>query len=1117
MSDQTTTIQYSNANIKYLPLPRNQIPPPQITHKVLVMYELSGSLYKSWADTWDGVIKVEHHVRMLDFFLWLLDICIKTSVSCIIETVYDCREGNTNETCTVRAYRLWIPLSEAELSQFTSAISTALPHAGQEETVERQPKRHKPTVVKGPLEPTSEHIKIISDVFPTLRIYNEGQTEFHKDLSVANIHSAVPQNHILYTLTADHWFSRSTLQSKYDRLGVSDVQSTLESYIGINSEEHKVFCIPQDLIAKGFVRLFTPQFLKTGDNLLLFALPRFVPTKKQVANRIASVLNVTGVLDNSGVDTLTYTDPYEMAPITFDPRPTLSSETMKHRDMKDRIMNYIYYIIARVKQVYQERLSRAVGLSEQRRIYQELMEESATLFSEEIPGVPTIYHELFKEMYENLDTLRNSDLPFVQHARVLMCSPHSHKISNIGNTMKHVFIGISKSLRLIPAQKRLLAIFFARVHCVTKHCTGANGLLVSCGPPGTGKSEGAQLFAGMLPYSLVARSDGETAKLYTVNQKDKDLRVVIYDELKLYTNNTNNNDTKAQQTLSADGVVVYYRTVYDEESKTYVAKECVNIRRALEIANTNVLDTIIKPGLSRITVIPLTVTKDDGISFTTSTLASVKHIEPPVTAQAFMYYIGVLVSFQVSYWSLHASGGIPRICTTSLAIAKCIANTMGDAAPQLSPRKIIDIEKTAESLMVLDLVTQWYTQGVGKSKQFDTTEQAIFYATNSVIRMEHVVLAYITTMSVIDITTELNEVMLAIKSLIKVDSVGYPLSDATGNFYVLSTTRRQFMVDVATRTVGLGDGLTNSIVQRLHESTTDGLHNLKYDQIDARGGEAVFVNKAFALKIYNDVETAILTYLSRLNQQASSPCVTWDETYYYYSAAVKEYVLKPWDAPSQVPELASHPQHIYRTALKFMEHRTISGVHAWLTPNEQIICASERDELVPTAVKYITWPDKYKVQLGITNPLLIHCDVLNNTDNINQDDTVNNKRQIRHHRFYEYCMRIAGRKPGDIIVTGFSPEHVGRYESQMVLSDNPVQITVRNPLYVRPEGIENEMHSSQDEVNPIFDWKCEKITFTGNSNTDQTLLEHHKHICLNVNTAGNTSISNNATYKNSFV
>jgi hypothetical protein len=393
--------------------------------------------------------------------------------------------------------------------------------------------------------------------------------------------------------------------------------------------------------------------------------------------------------------------------------------------------------------------------------------------------------------------------------------------------------------------------------------------------------------------------------------------------------------------------------------------------------------------------------------------------------------------------------------------------------------------------MVLDLVNRWYAHGVGKQHKFDKVQQAIFYANNSVVLMEHVVIAVAMTATATSIIAEANEVKRVLKSKVKLDDMGNPLLSADGNYFVMDINRKKFYDDVADQTMALGPGLAKSVLRTIHQDTTAGIPNIKYEQ-NEKGVDSVLINATLILSVASAVEAEIFNTI-RKEIKNKKPVLSWDEQYYIFDAGFRETMLRPHEHSRKVPRLAAYHHTEYVTALGYLARRRCGGLSVWRTPPSEA-AAKEVPEATMNSEEFRTWPDREKVRIVMQTPLLIHRDLIDNiSDTISKSDVV-------HRRFYEKCMRIAGRKVGDVVITGFSDSEDGDATSFITITNAPVQIAVKNPLFVRDGGFRTLLGPNcRVEIDPVFDRRKRQIIFTHESDIDGVLLAHHKLVVLDHN------------------
>lgn len=275
-------------------------------------------------------------LQMLNLFLWMLDRVCESEINCYIETVVDSRENTVPPKA--HAFRLWIPLRDKDVAQFTTRCSAALPTIPHED--ERQIKRYRPIPLP---EISSRNLSTKEHVRKAVQAYN-GMMPISELLSDPLIGSAghtatqtVPSNHILSLFNAQEHIKR--YQRVYSIGGVMMEQRRFSEYIhSADNGRTFSFCAPEVVRNKRLIRLIKPNFFNKGDELLLYNLPHLAPTERQRQAMIDAVSHATG-----GVEIDPDLDAGRLQS-TIEANKCILSD-----DILERLLASVYNIMERVK------------------------------------------------------------------------------------------------------------------------------------------------------------------------------------------------------------------------------------------------------------------------------------------------------------------------------------------------------------------------------------------------------------------------------------------------------------------------------------------------------------------------------------------------------------------------------------------------------------------------------------------------------------------------------------------------------------------------------------------------------------------------------------------------
>jgi hypothetical protein len=993
----------------------------------------------------------------------------------------------TDPTTIVRNYRLWLPLTENELMTFVSECATSLPEWVLEEPAAKKQKRGEPVVLP---TLTSRHVDRRSSLLPIFRLYREarGTHLLSVDTTPVDTLGTAPPNHLITLLSAEQYFSAPETIAKMALLGVSATQSNLGRYIHSTvGSTTFVLEFPESVVEAGLVRRFDPGFLSTGDDLLKYLLPSKIPGKHQLHVTIESALNATGArhtMDQS-VDpvrvrtdaTDKFIDPHMYGPIADTGDSAYGATSL------EAMLDMVYPVTARIKMAYIRRLAAVTTRTQTEQLVQECVTECRTLYSAAVDGVPTVYHTLLKEMHQNLVVMRanNHCSPPIMLARKMFYRSHPKGHTRFCATIMGMCAGICNIMRLMPAQKKLFLSLISRSFGICRNHVGAHGFLIATGPSETGKSKACELWMACLAATLKSVNDGRSAKAYTAHNPDADLRCEFQDEMKDLLNEDSAN-VKAQQTLLSNGLIVTERLVRNNDGN-FVLDKTANACRKLTVTCTNCLDRVPDAIKSRASIIAVPAMQSGPKENTAATMAAMGMHSQDRISSAFKLFSQSLVSLQAAYWSIEAAGAIPEINDTMILLYKTIANIYPNV-PELSARKVGDIRHIATSLMVLDLTSRWYRQGVGADHDFDPTAEVLFYGLNSVIQMQHVVAAVCISHDSTNITHEIQQVKETIKDMIRINNQYEAVISPEGDYFVLTTTRIKFPEDVAMANTALGPGLSKTILKTIHQGVTNGLPNIKYDAVD--GKETVMLNIAFIADTNTPTEHRILDSLRTLCLNRELFSISFDEEYYVFKSSTRDAIYHPTTTTSRrtFPKLAACTGGQLRLALSLLKERRVLSTNAaaWSIP-DQLPCASFKSAPTDFTTPSKTRPGQHMVIRQEVMPLVVHKDLIHNPDTIDpaaKDATV----------VYNTCLSVAGSYKNQGVFAGL--QTVGGNTCNLLRVDNEeIDITVDNPLYITPGSLDMLLDIEEVSANAVFPSDQPTIHLTHTSRVEHTCFQHH--------------------------
>ena len=1012
----------------------------------LAMLELSANLYGSWGVSWCDAIQLPQHIDMLNLFLFTVDCAINANVETYLETVVDSRDKTR-----AHSFRLWIPLAGDATARFVTAVAAKMPVY--DVVVEDAPTYYKkPRVERNTF--TSARMNTKRTILEALRIYKGAHDLADVVATPVAGGECIGETHILTILDGRAQLERC--QRAYLACCVADEQRFGDGYMA--SADHGRtwrFGVPPAVSAAGLVRVLRPTDLTAGDDLLGYHLPHLAPAAHQLEAALASVKHATGVDDVVGsADPCCYSNIHIEA--EHDAGPAIEG-----------LLKTIYPVMERVKRATRRRLDNAANADTYNSVVASSVRELETLYSLEVSGVPTVYSQLRKESRAGILAMRATDAPdrTLYLARSIFWRKQSDSLTPFGNLMSSLIAGVCSASRLLPSQRKLWLLLFCRAHKVVHNCVGANAYIIIAGPSEVGKSKVCLDVMECMPKAIAHTNDGRSAKAYTAVDLDADMRVMYEDELQKLAG-TNDENTKAQQTLISNGIIKTQRLVRTNDGE-FVLRETLKAGRVLTFTCTNTLGVVADAVKSRALIVAVAATKMPGPS--AATLAAVGAPKDNSRA-AFVRFCQTLCATQVEFWSLEA-GGLITI-DDSMILLYAVVAAASPGVREVSARAMGGIRDLAIAMMVMDLESRWHRLGVGASYGWSNAAQATWFAKNAVVKMEHVVASVAVLTKTTSVRHEMNAIETSLRALVRQDPFNVPVVSPDGAYYVLATNRRRFDDEVANANLALGPGLAKSLLRAVVQGITDGRPNIKFDIVERE--EVVYLNRAFAATTETAADLAIFDALKSIQAGPSAPMVSWCGKYFVYPQSVRCAFADSSDsgARSKYASLRGVPQGVYKLALSILADKTIAGGKVW---TEAQTCPVRVPVDPATANPLACVLDgAHYLKRNVPVPLLVHRRAFEAGANAR---VVHDAQQA----VFATCLAIAGGYESKKAVLGIGHSERG---VATVAAAETAHVAVANPLYLNTADVDMLFGDVTDDVHPIFPSTAKTLTFTEASNAE---------------------------------
>lgn len=582
-----------------------------------MLFELSSSMYSSWATSWSGNIKLRDHQTLLSGFLTVLDAAIRINADWVLETVVDSTDfwsihgGTLSPVIKTRSFRLWLPLSKTGAVAFAGVLAAKLSGIAASD-VDDEPD-HKKRRVASQKTNAVEPITSVDGFLGMLRLYFGGKREIDSLSFDVDDDGEIQANNILKLLSAHDFFCDAGVSKRHAQQRLCEEQSDLGFYI---HGDNKEFAPSEKISDAGLARHMTVGqggLLKSWKDLFKFLLPHYVPSKRMLLNKVRTVVDAIGGVFDSSMTNADVADIVELGqkassgnlfrdPITYSPIEVgflelFMSELADGSTIDPQLLE-AYPVSTRLYATNSTRIlaaSRSETPSEAQHVFEGIIREIDTLLTTSVDGVPSVYSELSRESSENIESMRRGTSPCHIMARKMFYRklPETTKYTGFGFRLLSVLIGANNCLRLMEQQVSLFLLLYGHHFSGTANRVGASGLVIVCGPPDTGKSRACEQWLDCCANSLCVPSDGCSAKSYTAGTTASDLRCVYQDEIKELlvpsanggaSDESSSGAIKTRQTLLSRGWVRYSRLIQDPETNKYVNHDMLVMQRQMTVS-----------------------------------------------------------------------------------------------------------------------------------------------------------------------------------------------------------------------------------------------------------------------------------------------------------------------------------------------------------------------------------------------------------------------------------------------------------------------------------------------------------------------------------------------------
>ena len=302
----------------YMPFPYTQrMKAPLQCDGELLLFELSASMFSSWATSFSQCVQIRDHMLILSLFTTLIQHCIDNKLHFVLETVVDevdfwgINRGILSNCVQPKSYRLWIPLTHIGTMIFCKTMENkfeANTDPNVDENSDAPRKKSRSSIDKNKL-PHCCLIKSKETLMAALRLYFGARRTINDIVFSENNHDednpsdAKDSDHILTLLSATTYFQDSAVADKHCQQRLNSCQSDLMAYtknVTVNDDHNPVvscFMPKEKIITAQLCRLINTGpgcIFQSGMDLFKYLLPHFLPPRRLVLNKIRTVLDSIG-------------------------------------------------------------------------------------------------------------------------------------------------------------------------------------------------------------------------------------------------------------------------------------------------------------------------------------------------------------------------------------------------------------------------------------------------------------------------------------------------------------------------------------------------------------------------------------------------------------------------------------------------------------------------------------------------------------------------------------------------------------------------------------------------------------------------------------------------------
>lgn len=798
--------------------------------------------------------------------------------------------------------------------------------------------------------------------------------------------------------------------------GTYEPQTQYDTYVRVRASDNMTVFFPKAKVRNsGLLREVRcgqdAPMIKTASDLLKYLRSEFRPSDADVRAKIQSFNAASGLypdLRNQTVDDLLDLDGTDDSVLKFQDPHGYSYIVLKDDDLFDEdgadsiyteAMQSVYFQTEGLKAKHRQRLEHAAATNNSALVeahYTQIVRDTNLLYEErDAPGVPQMYFKLTAAAKRRLAKLRAPpvDRDTRQAQELFWSAALPGKGMGLCKFITTLAVRARNMLLLLPQQLPVFVFLWLRHWPVTWNRMFESFFGVLSGPPDTGKSEACKIVASCVAPEMVWSNDAGSNLAITV-QSGRDMSFHIIEELKKTgkagTDSESDVSTKLWQSQISNGVIRYETKVPNPETGQWELQTTLIILRTCTVSNTNVPEGIAPALRSRQTEFDIVRTargdRTEDYWNGNTAIAIRDNRTQNRFRRAYMTCLKTYSALSVRWTGLEAVGGIPHMDSIIFTIFEMMHQK--ELQHTLPPRRTLAVKQFAQAILIADVVSMWYTRGLGKHYKFDPTIEALFYASTSYLAPHHIVAAYTQLEQTTSKSDSVTQMLSHLKEYVMMEGDS-PVVE--GDYYVSVHVNSRALLDELVKVMPrLGSGIVTRLYKQIESGLTRGSSNVK--RAMHGGVERIMFNRWLISSTLTLAETRILKVLYKLSRTRGKCCRGYDDeanTRVFRSSVITALKNVGGSNVMQFEELdmyKTQPQKVVQALALLEDAVDKDGNKMFRTPHDFRVARYVPTD-TPGSVPSTVTKKSNKQQKNESVPLVVHVDLINQHTN-RRDTTI---------------------------------------------------------------------------------------------------------------------------------